>query len=154
MDNLRTYLTTFLVAFIAGGCASVPRHSQDSVEGVQLVRVAQGLIGTPYKWGGDDPRAGFDCSGLVFYSFDQLGVEVPRTAADQSEAAQPVDPDELTPGDLVFFRNGRRRVDHVGIYAGGGKFIHAPSTGQVVSYAYLEDPYYRARFASAGRLPR
>jgi cell wall-associated NlpC family hydrolase len=159
MDNLRTYLTTFLIAFIAGGCASVPRHHaqanrQANVEGQRLVRVAQGLIGTPYKWGGDDPRGGFDCSGLVFYSFDRLGFDVPRTAADQSEAARPVDRDDLTPGDLVFFRNGRRRVDHVGIYAGEGKFIHAPRAGQVVSYAYLEDPYYRARFASAGRLPR
>ncbi len=61
-------------------------------------------------------------------------------------------PDALTPGDLVFFRTSARRVDHVGIYAGEGKFIHAPHAGQVVSYAYLDDPYYRAHFVSAGRL--
>jgi cell wall-associated NlpC family hydrolase len=162
--NLRP-LAVFVIAFIAGGCASVPRHpspiaaeriavgnppDQDSA-GEKLVRVAVGLIGTPYKFGGDDPR-GFDCSGLVFYSFDRLGIEVPRTAADQRRAARGVKPDALTPGDLVFFRNSARRVDHVGIYAGEGKFIHAPRSGQVVSYAYLDDPYYRAHFVSAGRL--
>jgi cell wall-associated NlpC family hydrolase len=60
--------------------------------------------------------------------------------------------EELTPGDLVFFRTTARRVDHVGIYAGEGRFIHAPRSGHVVSYSYLDDPYYRAHFVSAGRL--
>jgi cell wall-associated NlpC family hydrolase len=165
--NSRQTLAVFLIAFIAGGCASVPRHATPasaerdlaSAErptaadpaGEQLVRVAAGLIGTPYRFGGNDPR-GFDCSGLVFYSFDRLGIEVPRTAAEQRRAARGVQPAALTPGDLVFFRTSARRVDHVGIYAGEGKFIHAPRAGQVVSYAYLDDPYYRAHFVSAGRL--
>jgi cell wall-associated NlpC family hydrolase len=164
--DLRQTFAVFVIAFIAGGCTSVPRHgspapaaeavgnppsSDAESAGATLVRVAAGLIGTPYKFGGDDPR-GFDCSGLVFYSFDRLGIEVPRTAADQRRAARGVQPDALTPGDLVFFRTSARRVDHVGIYAGEGKFIHAPHAGQVVSYAYLDDPYYRAHFVSAGRL--
>jgi cell wall-associated NlpC family hydrolase len=173
-SNLRTPLTVFLIAFLAGACTSVPRAPvttagpQERVPvgslsvgdgrpeknpGADLVRVAAGLIGTPYKYGGDSPRRGFDCSGLVFYSFDQLGVEVPRTAADQRHAAQPVSRDDLTPGDLVFFRTSARRVDHVGIYAGEGKFIHSPRSGSVVSYGYLDDPYYRSHFVSAGRLP-
>jgi cell wall-associated NlpC family hydrolase len=166
--DLRTPLTTFLVSFIAGGCAGVPRAPSAPAEfpreavgewrpgnpqGTELVRVAAALIGTPYKFGGEDPSRGFDCSGLVFYTFDQLGLEVPRTAADQREAATPISREALSPGDLVFFRGSARRVDHVGIYAGDGKFIHAPSAGHVVSYAYLEDPYYRAHFVSAGRLP-
>jgi cell wall-associated NlpC family hydrolase len=117
-----------------------------------VVRVAAGLIGTPYKYGGQDPGKGFDCSGLVFYSFEQLGLDVPRTAADQRHAATPIARAALSPGDLVFFRSSARRVDHVGIYAGEGKFIHAPSKGAVVTYAYLDDPYYRAHFVSAGRL--
>ena len=165
--NLRQTLAVFVIAFIAGGCASVPRHpsppaaepaavgnarpADENSAGEKLVRVAAGLIGTPYKFGGNDPR-GFDCSGLVFYSFDRLGIEVPRTASEQRRAARGVQPGALTPGDLVFFRNSARRVDHVGIYAGEGKFIHAPRAGQVVSYAYLDDPYYRAHFVSAGRL--
>ena len=164
----REHLIIFLVAFIAAGCSSTPRPAAPSAEnrervrnlrradevpsaGQQLVRVAAGLIGTPYKFGGDSPR-GFDCSGLVFYSFDRLGIEVPRTAADQRRAARGIDVDALTPGDLVFFRTSARKVDHVGIYAGEGRFIHAPRSGHVVSYAYLDDPYYRKHFVSAGRL--
>jgi cell wall-associated NlpC family hydrolase len=165
--DLRGTLTVFVIAFIAGGCAGTPRapsipaenptevvgESRPATsEGEEIVRVAAGLIGSPYRFGGADPRQGFDCSGLVFYSFDRLGVEVPRTAADQRHAAKPVTRDELTPGDLVFFRSSGRRVDHVGIYAGEGRFIHAPSKGAVVTYAYLDDPYYRAHFVSAGRL--
>jgi len=166
--KVRQHLTIFVIAFLAGCCSSVPRQpsspTQDretvgesvgdwrpAEEGAQLVRVAAALIGTPYKFGGDDPR-GFDCSGLVFYSFDRLGIEVPRTAADQRRAARSVDLESLSPGDLVFFRTSARRVDHVGIYAGDGRFIHAPRSGAVVSYAYLDDPYYRTHFVSAGRL--
>lgn len=165
--DVRGILTIVISAVIAAGCASTPRapsvpaespsgvvrESQPAAsEGQQVVRVAAGLIGSPYKYGGADPRHGFDCSGLVFYSFDQLGIEVPRTAADQRHAAKPVTRDELRPGDLVFFRSSGRRVDHVGIYVGDGRFIHAPSKGAVVTYAYLDDPYYRSHFVSAGRL--
>jgi cell wall-associated NlpC family hydrolase len=165
--NVRQTFPVFVIALMAGGCASVPRPASPSdskrepvgilrradtaTPGERLVQIAAGLIGTPYKFGGDTPR-GFDCSGLVFYSFDRLGIEVPRTAADQRRAAQGVKREALSPGDLVFFRTSARKVDHVGIYAGKGKFIHAPRSGQVVSYAYLDDPYYRAHFVSAGRL--
>ena len=162
------HFAIFLIAFVAAGCSSTPRQvsspasSRETVgdwrpadesdnAGAKLVRVAAGLIGTPYKYGGNDPH-GFDCSGLVFYSFDRLGIEVPRTAADQRRAASHIDVEALSPGDLVFFRNAARKVDHVGIYAGDGRFIHAPRAGHVVSYAYLDDPYYRAHFVSAGRL--
>jgi cell wall-associated NlpC family hydrolase len=165
--DLRVTLTIFMVSFIAGGCVSTPRapstpaeNPKDAVGGLrpattvgeEIVRVAAGLIGSPYKFGGDSPAQGFDCSGLVHYSFDQLGFDVPRTAADQRHAAKPVAREALTPGDLVFFRSSGRRVDHVGIYAGDGRFIHAPSKGGFVTYAYLDDPYYRAHFVSAGRL--
>lgn len=163
--DVRGTLTILVGAVIAAGCASTPRAPAErptaivgesrpaaASEGEQVVRVATGLIGSPYRYGGADPRHGFDCSGLVFYSFDRLGIEVPRTAADQRHAAKPVARDELSPGDLVFFRSSGRRVDHVGIYAGAGRFIHAPSKGAVVTYAYLDDPYYRSHFVSAGRL--
>lgn len=164
--DLRPTLTIFVVSFLAGGCAGTPRvpsapgaerepvgevRAAGESAGEKLVRIASSYIGTPYKFGGDDPR-GFDCSGLVFYSYDRLGLQVPRTAADQRRAAQHVKRNELTPGDLVFFRTTARSVDHVGIYAGDGRFIHAPRSGHVVSYAYLDDPYYRAHFVSAGRL--
>jgi cell wall-associated NlpC family hydrolase len=166
--NARTTLAIFLLSFLAGGCASRLRapevpdggpREQTSLApsaevepaGSRVVGIAARLIGTPYRYGGDSPREGFDCSGLVFYSFEQMGVKVPRTAADQRRAAERVKRSQLEPGDLVFFRSSKGRVDHVGIYAGEGRFIHAPNSGSVVSYAYLDDPYYRSHFVSAGR---
>ena len=166
--NLRNTLAVFIMAFVAGGCASslrVPQqpggpHPRTTLiqpaepelrAGQKVVTVAQELIGTPYRYGGESPAKGFDCSGLVYYSFDKLGVKVPRTAADQRKAAEKIGQDDLEPGDLVFFRSSKGRVDHVGIYAGEGRFIHAPNAGKVVSYAYLDDPYYRKHFVSAGR---
>ncbi len=165
--NVRNTLGIFLTAFLAGGCATAihqlpggPHERVDAAvtpaqvevtSGEKIVGIAEGLIGTRYRYGGESPKAGFDCSGLVFYSFEQMGLKVPRTAADQRKAAERIGRDDLEPGDLVFFRSSKGRVDHVGIYAGEGRFIHAPNSGSVVSYAYLDDPYYRSHFVSAGR---
>jgi cell wall-associated NlpC family hydrolase len=155
------------MAFIAGGCASTlhvrqqpggPRapvltpEQLELSEGEKIVGIAAAQIGTPYRFGGESPGSGFDCSGLVFYSYDKLGLKVPRTAADQRRAAERIKRDKLELGDLVFFRSSKGRIDHVGIYAGEGRFIHAPNTGKVVTYGYLDDPYYRKHFVSAGRL--
>jgi cell wall-associated NlpC family hydrolase len=165
--HVRNSLGIFLTAFLAAGCATAVRqlpggpHERagiamtpaqvEATSGEKVVSIAAGLLGTPYRYGGESPRAGFDCSGLVFYSFEQMGLKVPRTAADQRKAAERIGRGDLEPGDLVFFRSSKGRVDHVGIYAGEGRFIHAPNSGSVVSYAYLDDPYYRTHFVSAGR---
>jgi cell wall-associated NlpC family hydrolase len=165
--NLRITLAIFIMSFVAGGCASSLRAPQQPggpherggfvqpaqpapSAGEKIVSIAAGMIGTPYRYGGETPK-GFDCSGLVFYSFERMGVKVPRTAADQRKAAERVKRDDLELGDLVFFRSSKGRVDHVGIYAGDGRFIHSPNAGRVVSYAYLDDPYYQKHFVSAGR---
>ena len=115
---------------------------------------ALSFIGVRYKWGGSSPDSGFDCSGLVSYAHSREGISVPRTAAAQFAAARKVDPAALRTGDLVFFRlvPGSREVTHVGIYTGQRRFVHAPQTGRNVGEASLEDPYYRERFAGAGRL--
>jgi cell wall-associated NlpC family hydrolase len=166
--NLRSTIAIFIMSFIAGGCASslrVPQqpggpHERPGVvqpaepepsPGEKIVDIAEGMIGTPYRYGGETPQGGFDCSGLVFYSFERAGLKVPRTAAEQRKAAERVKREQLELGDLVFFRSSKGRIDHVGIYAGDGRFIHAPNTGKVVSYAYLDDPYYQKHFVSAGR---
>ena len=162
----RNLIAIFLTAFIVAGCAtairqvpggpherlglSVPAQAQPT-PGEKVVSIATEYLGVPYRFGGDSPKKGFDCSGLVFFSFDQMGVRVPRTAEDQRKAAERVQRDDLEPGDVVFFRSSKGRVDHVGIYAGEGRFIHAPNSGKVVSYASLDDPYYRSHFVSAGR---
>lgn len=111
------------------------------------------MLGVPYVWGGRTPR-GFDCSGLVHYAYQQLGIEVPRTAAEQLKTAKPVHLRQLEPGDLVFFRHKREPVSHVAIYLGNKQFIHAPSSGKRVSYGTMDEGYYRDHFYAAGRLHR
>jgi len=119
--------------------------------GDAVLQAAQGRIGSPYKYGGAGPDA-FDCSGLVTYAHRQIGVAVPRTAAQQFAAATPVKRGELRPGDLVFFRLESRNVSHVGIYAGDGRFVHAPQRGGHVRVASLEEELFRRSFAGGGRL--
>ncbi|HET9390359.1 MAG TPA: C40 family peptidase [Steroidobacteraceae bacterium] len=145
-----------LVAFsVTAGCSNVPRASdREDAGGAAIAHAAAQLIGTPYHFGGADAH-GFDCSGLVLYVHERAGLEVPRTAEEQSRAAHPVPLDAVRPGDLVFFRThfhaNSHRVDHVGIYVGRGRFIHAPRSGATVSYASLKDGYYRRHLVSAGR---
>ena len=109
------------------------------------------MLGVPYVYGGKTPR-GFDCSGLVHYAYHQLGIDVPRTAADQLRRSKPIHLRQLEAGDLVFFRHKREPVSHVGIYLGNDQFIHAPSSGKRVSYGTIGDGYYRDHFYAGGRL--
>jgi cell wall-associated NlpC family hydrolase len=131
-----------------------PPGTASSRDGAAVALVAAAQLGAPYRYGGMDPTRGFDCSGLVFYAHAQQGVTVPRTAAEQFAAARRVDPDDLEPGDLVFYRLAPRLRDvtHVGIYVGQGRFVHAPQSGKRVGEARLDDPYWHERFAGAGRL--
>jgi cell wall-associated NlpC family hydrolase len=119
-----------------------------------IAQQALAQLGAPYRYGGADPANGFDCSGLVIYVHAREGINVPRTAAAQFAAARSVTLDAIRPGDLMFYRlvAGSRDVTHVGIYIGQGRFVHAPQTGKRVGEADIDDPYYRERFAGAGRL--
>jgi len=119
--------------------------------GSEIVVRAIALLGTPYQYGGNGPEA-FDCSGLVRYIHNELGIEVPRTAFEQYRAAQAVDIEHLEPGDLLFFRTQGDSVSHVAIYAGSGRFVHAPQTGRAIELREIGDGYYRTRLVGAGRL--
>lgn len=130
------------------GLSGEPASTTD--RGVVLLQAAESRIGTPYRYGGAGPDA-FDCSGLVIYAHREIGVSVPRTAAEQFAAATPVPRHELRPGDLVFFRLSGRHVSHVGIYAGGDRFVHAPQSGGQVRVARLDEEVFRRGFAGAGR---
>ena len=112
-----------------------------------VVGVAMQYLGVPYVWGGASP-SGFDCSGFIMYVYAQMGVSLPHHAASQYSAGSPVSRDALEPGDLVFF-NG---LGHVGIYIGGGQFIHAPHTGDVVKISSLSDSWYASTWVGARRL--
>jgi cell wall-associated NlpC family hydrolase len=113
--------------------------------------IARDMLGTRYRYGGASPK-GFDCSGLVYYSYRKAGIDVPRTTTEQYRHSQRVKLSQLQPGDLIFFKITRGKLSHVGIYAGGGRFIHAPSGGKRVAYASLGDPYWEAKVIGAGRV--
>jgi peptidoglycan DL-endopeptidase CwlO len=97
--------------------------------GQQVVDLARQHLGTPYVWGGEQP-GGFDCSGLVQWAYAQVGVDLPRVSTDQARVGRAVSPEDARPGDLVFFERGK--VDHIGLYAGDGRWVVAPKTGDVV----------------------
>ena len=119
----------------------------------ELALSALGMLGVPYKWGGNSAKTGLDCSGFVKAVFNQAaGVELPRRAAEQAQATQTIDPTELQPGDLVFFNTMRRSFSHVGIYIGDNRFIHAPRTGAVVRVENMNQNYWQSRFNGARRV--
>ncbi len=143
---------------LLAGCSSgppprpspaVPSVGKADSVGARAALLATRYVGVPYRLGGQSPD-GFDCSGLVWFVYRELGVSVPRTAAQQHAAARSIPGDQLRPGDLVFFYTS---VDHVGIYLGNGEFIHAPATGKTVTRAKLSSPYFILGFAGGGRLP-
>ena len=118
-----------------------------------LLKGALALLGTPYRWGGTSPEAGFDCSGLVGYVFrTALGIELPRVSRDMAQDGEKIDRAALVPGDLVFFSRRGKRVDHVGIYIGEGRFLHAPRTGRDVTVSELDSGYWSHKFLQARRV--
>jgi hypothetical protein len=113
-----------------------------------LVRLAKSYLGTPYVWGGESP-GGFDCSGFTQWLYGQFGISLPRVTYEQVKVGRAVGRGELRPGDLVFFRQGSRGPEHMGMYIGGGKFIQAPRTGDVVKISNMSD---RTDFVTARRV--
>lgn len=117
--------------------------------GERAAAIALTQLGVPYRYGGSTPR-GFDCSGLVYYSYANAGKNVPRTTAGLWAELSPVENRQMRAGDLLFFRISGK-MSHVGMYLGDGRFVHAPSTGKKVSIESLESAYYRNAFIRAGR---
>ena len=149
----RARLLWLLCTALTAGCATAPQRTHvplNAVVGKEIAHKAVSLLGRPYRYGGAGPDA-FDCSGLVRFIHDELGIEVPRTAAEQYRAAHPVKMADLRAGDLLFFRVNGSGISHVAIYTGDGRFVHAPQTGRSVEVRELDDVYYRPRLAGAGR---
>lgn len=111
------------------------------------------LVGTPYRYGGNTPQSGFDCSGLVNYVYDDmLQKKLPRSSSALAAYQGPkIKPRQLTAGDLVFF-GSRGQVSHVGIYVGDGRFVHAPSSGGTVRLDHLDGAYWRDHYSGAKRV--
>jgi cell wall-associated NlpC family hydrolase len=119
----------------------------------EVLSQAMSLKGIKYKYGGNSPQTGFDCSGFVNYVFNKAAnVKLPRTTRGLSRIGDTVKKQKLLPGDLVFFNTRRRPFSHVGIYLGEGEFIHAPSTGSKVSVENMDTGYWKQRFNGGKRV--
>lgn len=119
----------------------------------ELAMRAMGMLGIHYKYGGNTPESGLDCSGLVHLIFKEAwGKDVPRTAKELSRSGEHVDKADLKPGDLVFYNTLKRSFSHVGIYLGDHKFIHAPSSGGEVRIESMDIGYWKKRFNGARRI--
>ena len=131
---------------------SDPRPADPAKANAVLMR-AISLVGTPYRYGGNTPEGGFDCSGLVNYVYrDMLDLRLPRTSRDLAAMEGPrIAPDRLSGGDLVFFGAGST-VSHVGIYVGEGRFVHAPNSGGTVRLDRLDGSWWREHYRGARRL--
>jgi len=167
--RLRLAALALLVAALAG-CASQPPPRkasapppaarswpqvvpEDPAAANAVLMRALGLVGTPYRYGGNTPDSGFDCSGLVTYVYrDMLDLRLPRSSGELAAVQGPkIAPERLAAGDLVFF-GSRGNVSHVGIYVGEGRFVHAPSTGGTVRLDTLDGAYWRDHYTGAKRV--
>lgn len=158
-------LTLLIVSIMLGlgACASQPAVNDSTTVrqkpaapskprvsvGERAAAVALRQVGVPYRYGGSSP-AGFDCSGLVHYSYASAGLSIPRTTVALWEKTAPVDARSMRTGDLLFF-DIQGKMSHVGMYLGGGRFVHAPSSGRVVSVERLDNAYYSRALIRAGR---
>lgn len=136
-----------------------PKEDKPQVEentsdfGARIVSEAEKYLGIYYKWGGTSPSTGFDCSGFVYYVFNQCGFPLSRIMSTQYKQGTPVAKADLQPGDIVFFQGTYTSgMSHTGIYVGGGMFIHSPSTGKTISYANLYSDYYIRHWYGACRI--
>jgi cell wall-associated NlpC family hydrolase len=157
-------LTALLVlAAAVTGCAGAPQppaaparafvepRRPETYVGSAIAELARTLVGVQYRYGGAKPDEGFDCSGLVFYTYAKAGYAVPRTSQELFRAARKIAPGAAGAGDLMFFQD-ETKLSHVGIYLGDGWFVHAPANGRQVTVASLDSAYYRQHLVAVGRL--
>ena len=162
--NIRSFALTITMLGFLTACASSPPHpvhkqagkrsasvpaTRPPQVGERAAAIALRQVGVPYRYGGSSAN-GFDCSGLIQYSYRQAGKSVPRTTGQLWAATTTVSRNELRQGDVLFFRV-EGKMSHVGLYLGGQRFVHAPSSGRTVSVESLNSPFYADAFIRAGR---
>jgi len=165
--TIHKLLILIVISALATACSSVQKKpnsasksspkpsfskTSKSYSNKSVIKNAKAMIGVNYHYGGISPKTGFDCSGLVYYSFKKQGVKLPRTTTSLLQRAKRINKSALRPGDLVFFAINRRTVSHVGIYLGNNKFIHSPSSGKKVNITSMNSDYWRVRFVTGGRI--
>jgi cell wall-associated NlpC family hydrolase len=149
---MRTLGFWLFAALLAGGCSLQPVDRGRSPElASRAADIAEGMIGKPYRYGGNAP-SGFDCSGLVQYSYGRAGVSLPRATDGLLRQTRAVSFGSMRRGDLVFFNERGRKASHVGIYLGKDEFVHAPSSGKAVHISSFNEDYWQRAFAAARRI--
>ena len=119
--------------------------------GAIAARTAERFVGIPYRWGGDTVVDGMDCSGFVRAVYNLCGVSIPRSSRDQFKAGESISRGLLQDGDLVFFGSAEDKINHVGIYVGNGRFVHAPRRGEDIRTSSIDESYFEKRFVGARR---
>ena len=150
---LKFIFLSFFGTVLLAGCSSGPAKPKYSysVYGERAAAYAQKMIGARYVYGGNHPRKGFDCSGLVQYSYNLAGLKIPRNTRYQYRSTRRIASNRMRRGDLLFFNQQGKRLSHVGIYIGNNRFVHAPSTGKRVRISSLKNRYWRRSLASTRR---
>jgi cell wall-associated NlpC family hydrolase len=133
------------------GEKAMPPVMQNRDMGNIAARTAERFVGIPYQWGGNNVVEGMDCSGFVRAVFNLCGLNIPRTSGEQYRAGRLVEREGLLDGDLVFFGGSAEEINHVGIYVGGGRFVHAPKRGDEIRFSSLDDSYFSRKFVGAKR---
>jgi murein DD-endopeptidase len=133
------------------GCGHAPVENSPSSLASRAADQALGMVGKPYRYGGNTP-AGFDCSGLVQYSYGQIGVTLPHGTKNLRRRSRAISPNHLERGDLVFFTQKGKKSSHVALYIGEGRFVHSPSSGNYVYVTGFDDPYWQRHFTEARRI--
>ena len=129
---------------------TMPNPARLSNARQRVLQAARRQLGVRYRWGGNTPRQGFDCSGFTKHAMRGSNIKIPRTAAQQSRASRTISRSQLLPGDMIFFKTSGRHINHVGIYLGNGRFIHAASGGGKVTTDDLRKPYWQKRLHKYG----
>lgn len=134
---------------VAGQQPAAPAGDRDM--GYIAARTAERFVGIPYRWGGENVVDGMDCSGFVRAVYNLCGFSIPRTSREQYKTGDPVQKGDLRDGDLVFFGSAEESINHVGIYVGGNRFVHAPRRGEEIRATSIDDGYFERRFVGARR---
>jgi len=148
-----TRIGVLIAASAALAACAGPRTARRSrlQDGTPIAKTALSQIGKPYRFGGNSPKTGFDCSGLVWWSHRRHRIAVPRTSKMQFRGGRKVKTRKLHPGDLVFFSTYKRGASHVGVFTGKGRFVHAPSSGKKVRQSRINESYWKKRYLGARR---
>ncbi|MBR2916583.1 MAG: C40 family peptidase [Clostridia bacterium] len=142
-EGISGYVSIDYIKIMEGNLPA--RDASVLTKGQAVLEIAKQYLGLPYRYGGNTPQTGFDCSGFVKYVYAQMGVNLNRVAADQMSNGIWVDPSALQVGDIIGFYNSSGYISHVGIYAGNGMMIHSPQTGDVIKYESVVSGNYGAR---------